>query len=150
MRGDGYNVNKKQIKETRKDLGGVKMLNINIKRGEIYLVDLGAQKGSIQSGKRPVIVVSNNMNNKYSPTVNILPITSQNKNNIPVHVNIGVESGLSEESTVLTEQVVTINKTQIIKYVGKCNKYKMYEIEKALLIQNGINLDVHLERVLAM
>ena len=125
------------------------MLNINIKRGEIYLVDLGAQKGSIQSGKRPVIVVSNNMNNKYSPTVNVLPITSQNKNNIPVHVSIGIESGLTKESTVLVEQNIPINKTQIIKYMGKCNKYKMYEIEKALLIQNGIDLDSHLE-VLAM
>lgn len=123
---------------------------INIRRGEIYLVDLGVQKGSIQSGKRPVVVISNNMNNQYSPTINVLPITSKNKNNIPVHVNVGIKEGLSQESTVLTEQVVTINKNQIKKYVGKCNKYKMYEIEKALLIQNGINLNVHLEEVLAM
>ena len=126
------------------------MLNINIKRGEIYLVDLGAQKGSIQAGKRPVVVISNNMNNKYSPTINILPITSKTKNNIPVHVNIGLESGLTKESTVLVEQNIPINKDQIIKYVGKCNKYKMHEIEKALLIQNGINLDLYLEEVLAM
>ena len=56
------------------------MLNMNIKRGEIYLVDLGNQKGSIQSGKRPVVVISNNMNNKYSPTINILPITSKSSN----------------------------------------------------------------------
>lgn len=126
------------------------MLNMNIKRGEIYLVDLGNQKGSIQSGKRPVVVISNNMNNKYSPTINILPITSKSKNNIPVHVNIGIESGLIKESTVLVEQNIPINKVQIIKYVGKCNKYKMYEIEKALLIQNGINLDMHIEGALAM
>ena len=118
---------------------------INIRRGEIYLVNLGNQKGSIQSGKRPVIVISNNMNNKYSPTVNVLPITSKTKNNIPVHVRIGVESGLIEESTVLAEQNIPINKNQIIKYVGRCNKYKMYEIEKAVLIQNGIDLDTHLE-----
>ena len=118
---------------------------INIRRGEIYLVDLGVQKGSIQSGKRPVVVISNNMNNQYSPTINVLPITSKNKNNIPVHVNVGIKEGLSQESTVLTEQVVTINKNQIKKYVGKCNKYKMYEIEKALLIQNGVNLDLHLK-----
>lgn len=118
---------------------------INIKRGEIYLVNLGNQKGSIQSGKRPVIVISNNMNNKYSPIVNVLPITSKTKNNIPVHVRIGVESGLIEESTVLAEQNIPINKNQIIKYVGRCNKYKMYEIEKAVLIQNGIDLDTHLE-----
>ena len=123
---------------------------INIKRGEIYLVNLGNQKGSIQSGKRPVIVISNNMNNKYSPTVNVLPITSKTKNNIPVHVSIGIESGLTEKSTVLVEQNIPINKTQIIKYVGKCNKYKMYEIEKALLIQNGIDLETHLEEVLAI
>ena len=115
---------------------------INIKRGEIYLVNLGNQKGSIQSGKRPVIVISNNMNNKYSPIVNVLPITSKTKNNIPVHVRIGTESGLIKESTILVEQNIPINKDQFLKYVGKCNKYKMYEIEKALLIQNGIDLDV--------
>ena len=123
---------------------------INIRRGEIYLVDLGIQKGSIQAGKRPVVVISNNMNNKYSPTINVLPITSKSKNNIPVHVNVGAKEGLSQESTILTEQNMPINKTQIIKYVGKCNKYKMYEIEKALLIQNGINLDLHLEEALAI
>jgi mRNA interferase MazF len=118
---------------------------INIRRGEIYLVDLGIQKGSIQAGKRPVVVISNNMNNKYSPTINVLPITSRKKNNIPVHVNISHKEGLLQPSTILTEQIVTINKSQIIKYLGECNKYKMYEIEKALLIQNGVDLNIHLE-----
>ena len=51
----------------------------------------------------------------------------------------------TSEFIKIAEQVITINKTQIIKYVGKCNKYKMYEIEKALLIQNGVNLDLHLK-----
>lgn len=55
------------------------MLYNNIKRGEIYLVDLGKQIGSVQGGVRPVIVISNPQNNLYSPTINILPITSRKK-----------------------------------------------------------------------
>jgi mRNA interferase MazF len=111
------------------------MLYNNIKRGEIYLVDLGKQTGSVQGGIRPVIVISNPKNNRYSPTINVLPITSKRKNNIPVHVNIGVKSGLQAESTILTEQILTIDKKQIIKYVGKCSEDKMFEIVKAMFLQ---------------
>lgn len=114
-----------------------------IKRGDIFEAELGNQKGSVQSGTRPVLIVSNNINNKYSPTVNVLPITSKTKNNIPVHVNIGVEQGLEFESTVLTEQVVTLNKNQLKQYLGSCNNSKMHEVESAILIQNGINVTNH-------
>ena len=119
------------------------MLNQIIKRGQIYQADLGVALGSIQAGTRPVVIVSNNLNNKFSPTVNVLPITSKTKNNIPVHVEIGITEGLPQLSTVLVEQVVTINKSQLIKYLGQCNINKMYEIEKAMLIQNGIDINSH-------
>ncbi len=107
----------------------------NIKRGDIYLANLGSQMGSIQSGVRPVLVISNPQNNRYSPTINILPITSQKKNNIPVHVDIGVECGLKISSTILTEQVLTINKHQIIEYIGKCDKEQMRDISRAMVLQ---------------
>ena len=114
-----------------------------IRRGDIYEAELGNQIGSIQSGTRPVLIISNNMNNKYSPVVNVLPITSKTKNNIPVHVDIGLEQGLGFRSTILTEQIVTINKNQLGKYIGACNTNKMYEVENAILIQNGINITNH-------
>lgn len=113
---------------------------MEIKRGMLYMADLGSRFGSIQSGMRPVVVISNNMNNKFSPTVNVLPITSKTKNNIPVHVNVGKKEGLDKESTVLAEQVTTINKSQIKEYIGKCSSYKISEIEKAIMIQNGMNM----------
>lgn len=123
------------------------MLNQIIKRGEVYQANLGKQEGSIQAGVRPVVIVSNNLNNKFSPTVNILPITSKTKNNIPVHVEIGITEGLSQLSTVLVEQVVTINKNQLTKLIGQCSEQKMYQIEKAILLQNGIDIESHYKAV---
>ena len=120
------------------------MLNKIIKRGEIYLANLGSRDGSIQSGIRPVLIISNDINNKFSPTINVLPITSRAKNNIPVHVDIGKREGLQQESTVLTEQATTINKSQLEDHIGKCSKHKIYEIEKAIMLQNGIDLHSHL------
>ena len=111
------------------------MLNKIIKRGEVYQANLGNRSGSIQSGTRPVVIVSNNLNNKFSPTLNVLPITSRTKNNIPVHVEVGITEGLPQLSTVLTEQVLTINKNQLITKLGHCNKHKMDQIERAIMIQ---------------
>lgn len=100
----------------------------NIKRGSIFMADLGNRNGSVQAGVRPVVVISNNLNNRFSPTINVLPITSKIKNNIPVHVEIGRVEGLNQPSTILTEQVLTVNKTQLINFVGICDQYKMREI----------------------
>ena len=114
------------------------MTNYKIERGQIYMANLGQGKGSIQGGNRPVVVISNPLNNKYSPTINVLPITSKTKNNLPVHVDIGKECGLITESTVLVEQLITINKSQLISLVGRCTLKKMRDIAKAIMIQ--INL----------
>ncbi len=119
------------------------MLNQIIKRGQVYNADLGKQGGSIQAGVRPVVIISNNLNNKFSPTVNVLPITSKTKNNIPVHVGIGITEGLPQLSTVLVEQMVTINKNQLTQCLGQCSMNKMHEIERAILIQNGIDINSH-------
>lgn len=119
------------------------MLDQIIKRGQIYQAELGNREGSIQAGVRPVVIISNDLNNRHSPTVNVLPITSKTKNNIPVHVDLGTKEGLTQPSTVLVEQFTTVNKSQLTKYLGQCNRYKMYEIERAILIQSGINTNTH-------
>ncbi len=111
------------------------MENNVIRRGEIYLADLGCSRGYIQRGVRPVIIISNRANNKFAPIVNVLPITSRTKTDIPVHVNIAEESGLLSESTILTEQILTINKSQLIKPIGVCSEDKMLEIAQAVMLQ---------------
>lgn len=124
------------------------MLKRIVKRGEIYNASLGQQKGSVQSGSRPVVIVSNHQNNKFSPTINVLPVTSKGKNNIPVHVNIGITEGLQKPSVVLTEQIITIDKKQLENYIGNCNNNKMYEINKAMMLQ--LEIDTNDRRVNAM
>jgi mRNA interferase MazF len=110
-----------------------------MKRGEIWLANLGKREGSIQSGIRPVIIVSNDKNNEHSPTVNVIPITSNiNKNNLPVHVYIGIECGLLKPSVALVEQDTTIDKTMLIKKIGQCTYQTMERINKAILIQKGL------------
>lgn len=107
----------------------------NIRWGEVYWANLGNQFGSVQKGKRPVVIISNPKNNKYSPIVNVLPITSQKKNSIPVHVDIGIECGLEQSSTVLIEQILTIDKRQLIEHIGKCDKNTMIKITRAMVLQ---------------
>lgn len=118
------------------------MINYEINRGEVYMADLGNTKGSIQGGSRPVVIISNPLNNKFAPTVNVLPVTSKTKNNIPVHVGIGRECGLPTDSTILTEQMITINKAQLTKLMGRCTTKKMKDIAKAIILQVNLEDDL--------
>lgn len=88
--------------------------NINeIRWGDIYLCDLGKMKGSVQCGKRPVIVIQNNHLNRKSPTVLVAVITSvQKKKMMSSHILIGKECGLQEDSMIMLEQVRTVDKKE--------------------------------------
>lgn len=112
-----------------------------INRMEIYFTDLGRQKGSIQGGRRPFLIISNNIGNKYSPTVIGVIITSVDKSKyIPTIVNIGKNYGLTEESCVHCEQIFTINKSQLEDYVGIISDSAVEnEINNALKISLGVN-----------
>jgi mRNA interferase MazF len=115
------------------------MERVKIHWGGIYLADLGESKGFIQGGVRPVVVVSNQANNKFAPIVNVLPITSsKTKKNMPVHVDIDKECGLLTDSVVLTEQIQTINKTQLLKLICICSEDKMVEIAQAIMLQTQL------------
>ena len=82
-----------------------------IHRGEIYYADLSPVSGSEQGGIRPVLVLQNDMGNRYSPTVIVAAITSQKrKRHIPTHVDIGIAAGLCQDSMVLLEQICTLDK----------------------------------------
>ncbi len=119
---------------------GVK--TVNIKRGDIYYADLSPVIGSEQGGVRPVLIVQNNMGNRYSPTVIAAAITSQqSKANIPTHILIESEaSGLQKNSVVLLEQVRTIDKKRLREKMGSINPSTMSRIDEAISISMGLSV----------
>lgn len=105
-----------------------------MKRGDIYRADLDPVVGSEQGGVRPVLIIQNDTGNLHSPTVIVAAITGRNKKpHMPVHVPItAAESGLSMDSVVLTEQVRTLEKSRLTKYLGHLGGEAMARIDAAL------------------
>lgn len=115
------------------------MAKINVKRGELYLVNLTGQ-GSEQNGLRPVVVLQNDVGNRFSPTTVVVPLTSQNKKNVPTHVNLSPEDGVAKPSTALCEQPMSVDKTRLIKRIGALNENKIEDINKKILFNLGIGV----------
>lgn len=109
------------------------------KCGEIWMCNLNYKEGSIQSGYRPVFILSNDKNNTYSTTLNIIPITSKiNKKKLPVHVELKEyeQYGLNAPSTMLIEQITTIPSDQLDRRIGQVADYNTLEnISNAIAIQ---------------
>ena len=106
-----------------------------IKRGQIYYCDLSPVKGSEQGGYRPVLIIQNDIGNKYSPTVIAAVITTRKtKANLPTHIWLNAECGLPKESMVECEQVRTIDKTRLQEFMGQVSQEVMSEIDKGLKI----------------
>jgi mRNA interferase MazF len=105
-------------------------LNSDIKRGQIYLADLNPVMGSEQGGIRPVVVIQNNVGNRFSPTIIVAAITGRMKKNIPTHAKI--KTGLLKDSIALMEQIRTIDKCRLIEYMGEVSKAEMNGIVEAL------------------
>ncbi len=117
------------------------MENLTIKRGEIYYADLSPVVGSEQGGVRPVLVVQNDIGNKYSPTVVVAAITSQlSKAKIPTHVEISAkEHNLPKDSVILLEQIRTIDKRRLKERISILDDSKMKKVNLAILISLGFN-----------
>lgn len=116
---------------------------MQIKRGDMFYADLSPVVGSEQGGIRPVLIIQNDLGNKYSPTVIAAAITSQiNKNKLPTHIEIASEEfGLKSDSVVLTEQIRTIDKSRLKEKIGHIDDQSvMNKINNAL----GISLNVPL------
>ncbi|ACB83907.1 type II toxin-antitoxin system PemK/MazF family toxin [Natranaerobius thermophilus] len=113
---------------------------MNIKRGDIYYADLSPVIGSEQGGVRPVLVVQNDIGNKYSPTVIVVAITSQiQKAKLPTHVEITAEDyNLDKNSVVLTEQLRTIDKQRLKEKITHIDKELMNKISEAIKISLGL------------
>lgn len=111
-----------------------------IKRGEIYYADLSPVIGSEQGGVRPVLIVQNDIGNKYSPTVIAAAITSQiNKAKLPTHIEISaLEYGLQKDSVILLEQIRTIDKKRLREKIGHLDDELMERVNEALSISFGL------------
>ena len=113
---------------------------MNIKRGDIYYADLSPVVGSEQGGIRPVLIVQNDVGNRYSPTVIAAAITSrQSKTQLPPHIPIEAQGcGLSKDSVVLLEQVRTLDKRRLKEKMGSVDYNSMKEINRALSVSFGL------------
>ena len=113
--------------------------DIVVKRGDIFYTDLGQGVGSEQGGKRPVIIIQNDVGNKYSPTVIVATITSKlHKSKLPTHIMISRKYGLDKDSIILLEQIRTLDKRRLDDKVGHADEYLLNKIDDALLISIGI------------
>ncbi len=113
---------------------------MTIKRGEIYYADLSPVIGSEQGGIRPVLIVQNDVGNKYSPTVIAAAITSQRfKTNLPTHISVNADNcGLSKNSIVRLEQVRTLDKQRLKERMGTLGNGDMSRIDRALSVSFGL------------
>ena len=114
--------------------------NLTYRRGDILLADLGKPIGSVQGGCRPVVVIQNDIGNKYAPTLIVAPITSRiwKKAEQPTHYQLNKLECLSESSMVLLEQITTIDKSRVKKNIGKLDKAQMKKIDYCIEISLGL------------
>lgn len=114
--------------------------NMTIKRGDVFFADLSPVVGSEQGGQRPVLIVQNDVGNKYSPTVIVAAITAKiAKAKLPTHVEIHKEDvGLIKDSVVLLEQIRTIDKKRLIQKLGTLSPELMEKVDVALLVSLGL------------
>ena len=116
---------------------------MKIRRGDILYVDLGVQyQGSTQGGMRPVVVVSNNMANKHSTVLTVVPLSTKiyKKRNLPTHVFISAykAEGLDQHSIALCEQVTALNFDRIIEHMGKVDEETLGRITEGVQVQVGV------------
>ncbi len=114
---------------------------MGIRKGDIYYADLTPVVGSEQGGVRPVLIIQNDVGNRFSPTVIAAAITSrQGKRILPTHIRLEDDlQGLHNNSMVLLEQIRTIDRTRLREYIGRLNVSTMHEIDHVIAISFGLN-----------
>ena len=128
------NKNNKEKKNTFREM------EMNIKRGDIYYADLSPVIGSEQGGLRPVLIVQNDVGNKYSPTVIAAAITSRmGKTKLPTHIDVvGNQVGLAKDSVILLEQIRTIDKKRLKEKMGHLDDDTMKNVNDAIGVSFGL------------
>lgn len=114
-------------------------MELNVRRGEIYMADLSPVVGSEQGGVRPVLIIQNNVGNRYSPTVIVSAITSRlDKAKLPTHIELPSQDyHLPKDSVALLEQIRTLDKRRLREKITTLEESKMKEINRAILISLG-------------
>ena len=112
----------------------------NIKRGDIYYADLSPVVGSEQGGLRPVLIIQNDVGNRYSPTVIAAAITSRmGKARMPTHIDIYADKvGLAKDSVILLEQIRTLDKRRLKEKMGHLDDEIMSEVNNAIAVSFGL------------
>ena len=113
----------------------------NIKRGDLYYADLGISEeaGCEQQGERPVVIIQNDIGNKYSPTVIVASITSKtSKAKLPVHVETKDNFYLDKNSIILLEQIRTLDKRKLKGWIGRLDYLEMKNLDEALKVSVGL------------
>lgn len=122
----------------RLSYGEVERLGRTIRKYEIYYANLSGNIGSEQGGLRPVLIIQNDIGNKYAPTTIIAPITSRSKSNLPTHLLIdGGNCGLSKDSCILFEQLRTIDKQRLGDYVGTLTHDLVEQAQQKIMASFG-------------
>ena len=111
-------------------------------RGDIYYADMEPHIGSEQGGKGPVVVLQNNIGNRHSPTLIVATVTTrtEKKKNQPTHVLVDSNPAFEESSMILLEQIFTIDKSRIERFMGYSSKAEMLRIDMALLVSLALNV----------
>lgn len=111
-----------------------------IHRGELYYADLNPVFGSEQGGIRPVLILQNEVGNWFSPTVIVAAVTAKSRKGcLPTHVLVGTDSGLSQPSVIMTEQIRTIDKSRLLDRVGMLSPEKQEQVDRALRISFALS-----------
>lgn len=117
-----------------------------IKRGNVFIADLDPTVGSEQYGRRPVVILSNDLNNKYSPTILVAPLTKiLKKTKLPTHIMIRKNYFLKYDSLILLEQIRTIDKSRLVSYKGKVDSSTLEKINNGLIESEDIDIITYLK-----
>ena len=118
----------------------------NVKRGNVFIADLNPTIGSEQYGRRPVVILSNDLSNKYSPTILIAPFTKiLKKRSLPTHIFVRKTSYLKHDSIILLEQIRTIDKSRLIAYKGNLNEEILNKINVGLIEAEDLDIISYLK-----
>lgn len=115
---------------------------MEIRRGDLFFADLSPVVGSEQGGVRPILIVQNDVGNKFSPTVIACAVTSQmTKAKLPTHIELeSGKFGLAKDSVALTEQLRTLDKRRLKEYIGALDRLTMRKVDRALVISLGLGV----------
>lgn len=129
-----------RIKQIKSDIKNRRVNKLNVRRGDIYYADLSPVIGSEQGGIRPVLIVQNDVGNKYSPTVIAAAITSRvSKSKLPTHIEVYADKyGLARDSVILLEQIRTLDKKRLKEKMGHLDEDVMIRVNDAITVSFGL------------